>query len=469
MPMPSSSQANDQHRNRIARGRAARAPPPASGWRCDSTEPAADEIDLPPDARAEHRRDHQRGGERAQRSSSRRCRDRGRSGSARMRRQIVARGPGQGLRRAERQDDRKLRAGSFPRDSGCGGVIRLHLAGSVAFAAVHDRIVKRGREHCRPRRFRTSRLRGIIGRMQLHAPALRLMNWLVAPGTYWPARTRADPRLLRALLRRGHSAVARARLDRHAAPDLRGPRLPLERCRDQRERKLSSMARPSEGDAAEGWRRSVFYDMLEQGHEQNGGRPRPTSTSHRLSRSIDELAEKGHKHFAAFVHRFGEAGTMGQMDCVYSYWTTRRDSGFGEEGLAALRDLVPVLGLAIKSAAQADITRTLGRVYLGREPPSRCCADESSRGVTEKINAVLWFSDLRGSTAISEKHRARRDHPVPQRLCAGLDRRDPRCRRRGAEADRRRRAGDVHQREHGDRQARGAACRASCSATTWTR
>jgi class 3 adenylate cyclase len=41
-----------------------------------------------------------------------------------------------------------------------------------------------------------------------------------------------------------------------------------------------------------------------------------------------------------------------------------------------------------------------------------------TRGVTERINAVLWFSDLRGSTAISEAS-GRRDHPVPQRLRAG--------------------------------------------------
>ena len=104
----------------------------------------------------------------------------------------------------------------------------------------------------------------------------------------------------------------------------------------------------------------------------------------------------------AFVHRFGEAGTLGQMDCVYSYWLTRRADGFGEQELSALRDLVPVLGLAIKSAAQVDIARTLGRVYLGRDASEQVLRGRISRGVTERINAVLWFSDLRGSTAISE-------------------------------------------------------------------
>src|SRR5438105_8958561 len=90
------------------------------------------------------------------------------------------------------------------------------------------------------------------------------------------------------------------------------------------------------------------------------------------------------------------------MNCVCSYWVPKRDEGFGAPGMAALRDLVPVLGLAIKSAAQADITKTLGRVYLGRDTAEQVLRGRIARGVTERIDAVLWFSDLRGSTAISE-------------------------------------------------------------------
>jgi adenylate cyclase len=74
----------------------------------------------------------------------------------------------------------------------------------------------------------------------------------------------------------------------------------------------------------------------------------------------------------------------------------------GAPQLSALRDLVPVLALAIKSAAQVDIARTLGRVYLGRDASEQVLRGRISRGVTERIKAVLWFSDLRGSTAISE-------------------------------------------------------------------
>src|SRR6202048_4259298 len=156
----------------------------------------------------------------------------------------------------------------------------------------------------------------------------------------------------------------------------------------------------SEGASAQNWRRSVFYHMLEHGHgELQINLADCASLDFSL---IDELAANGHRHFLAFVHRFGEAGTIGQMDCLYSYWLTRRADGFDEEDLSALRDLVPMLGLAIKSAAQVEIARTLGRVYLGRDASEQVLRGRISRGVTERIKAVLWFSDLRGSTAISE-------------------------------------------------------------------
>jgi len=156
----------------------------------------------------------------------------------------------------------------------------------------------------------------------------------------------------------------------------------------------------AEGDAAKNWRRSAFHYMLAKGHDEF--RMDLTDRGSLEFSMMDELATKGHRHFLAFVHRFGDAGTLGQMDCFYSYWLTRRDSGFTELELAALRDLVPLLGLAIKSAQQVDIVRTLGRVYLGRDASEKVLGGRISRGVTERINAALWFSDLRGSTGISE-------------------------------------------------------------------
>jgi adenylate cyclase len=154
------------------------------------------------------------------------------------------------------------------------------------------------------------------------------------------------------------------------------------------------------GDNDDGWRRSIFYHMLEHGHDEL--RLNLSDPAVLVFSRMPELVENGHRHMLGFVHRFGETGALGQMDCFYSYWLTRRAAGFSDRELDALRDLVPALGLVIKSAQQVDIVRTLGRVYLGRDASERVLHGKISRGVTEQIKAVLWYSDLRGSTGIAE-------------------------------------------------------------------
>src|SRR6202162_404206 len=231
------------------------------------------------------------------------------------------------------------------------------------------------------------------------APRLQLMNWLVSQGlTGLPEND----------LIRGFCERCRAQgLDLSRGMVFIDTLHPIFEGRGFRwsdsqtnERDIFEYGSTAEGDALQNWRRSTFFHMLENGHDEM--RIDLADCASLDFSVIDDLAAKGHRHFVAFVHRFGEAGTIGQMDCVYSYWVTRRAEGFDEGDLSALRDLVPTLGLAIKSAAQVEIARTLGRVYLGRDASEQVMRGRISRGVTERINAVLWFSDLRGSPSISE-------------------------------------------------------------------
>jgi adenylate cyclase len=228
---------------------------------------------------------------------------------------------------------------------------------------------------------------------------LDLMNWLVSQGlTGLP-----EPELIRGFCERCcdgglHLSRGMAFIDTlHPIYEGRGFRW---NDRPSNESDIFEYRSLSEGDAGKNWRRSAFHHMLENGHDEM-----QLDLADNASREfslIGDLLEKGHRHFLAFVHRFGDAGTLGQMDCFYSYFTTRREQGFSDGDLATLREVVPVLGLAIKSAQQVDIARTLGRVYLGRDASAQVLGGRISRGVTERINAVLWFSDLRGSTRISE-------------------------------------------------------------------
>ncbi len=70
--------------------------------------------------------------------------------------------------------------------------------------------------------------------------------------------------------------------------------------------------------------------------------------------------------------------------------------------MAALRRLVPALGLAIKSAALAKVAATLVEVYLGRDAGRRVLEGRIQRGVADRIEAALWFSDLRSFTTITD-------------------------------------------------------------------
>src|SRR3981189_2767605 len=215
-------------------------------------------------------------------------------------------------------------------------------------------------------------------------PRLQLMNWLVSHGL----EGLPENDLIRGFCQRSRARVSHR------------PRALRWNGTTRNESDTFEYGSTEQGENAQNWRRSVFYHMLENGQQELA-----LDLAEGAAQNfgvIYELAAKGHKHFGAYVHQFGEAGTMGQMDCFYSYWTTRRDDGFGEQGMAARRALVRVPGRAIKPAAQADIAKTLGRVYLGRDASEQVLRGRISRGVTERISAVLWFSDLRGSTAISE-------------------------------------------------------------------
>ena len=102
------------------------------------------------------------------------------------------------------------------------------------------------------------------------------------------------------------------------------------------------------------------------------------------------------------IHRFAAEGVIGEMDCVYSAWSSDAADGFGEAAVAALKRLAPFLKLALKSAALARMAGTLAETYLGRDAGRRVMSGRIVRGVAEKIGAVLWYSDLHGYTHISD-------------------------------------------------------------------
>jgi len=156
----------------------------------------------------------------------------------------------------------------------------------------------------------------------------------------------------------------------------------------------------NEGEAAENWQKSAFYHILTTGADELRCRLGPTDPVN--FSQLQTLREQDQTDYFAMLQRFADKGTIGEMDCFYSSWTTASPGGFRESTLAALRRLVPSLALAIKCASLARIAGTLVEVYLGQDAGQRVLGGRISRGVAERISAVLWFSDLRGFTTITD-------------------------------------------------------------------
>jgi adenylate cyclase len=154
------------------------------------------------------------------------------------------------------------------------------------------------------------------------------------------------------------------------------------------------------GENAENWRRSAFYHLVVTGADEL--RRRLGQTEPGEFYNLDVLRAEGHTDYFALIHRFASDGVIGEMDCIYSQWLTGHPDGFAEADLAALRRLVPPLALAIKCASLARIATTLVEVYLGQDAGRRVLSGRISRGVADRINAVLWYSDLRSFTTITD-------------------------------------------------------------------
>jgi adenylate cyclase len=151
------------------------------------------------------------------------------------------------------------------------------------------------------------------------------------------------------------------------------------------------------------WQQSTFYRLIETGTSML--RRQLTKDSGAEFPVLSELYATGVTDYVAIVDRFGADTIIGEMDCLYSSWSTDAPGGFTEADIAALRRLTPCLALAIKSATLARITKTLVETYLGRDPGRRVLKGSIARGISGSMEAVLWYSELHDYTRICDQTR----------------------------------------------------------------
>ncbi len=132
-----------------------------------------------------------------------------------------------------------------------------------------------------------------------------------------------------------------------------------------------------------------------------------------------ELRAEGLVDYAAFIvpydprdaDRFaGELGAGGDpetpgraLDGIFFSCSTDRPEGFDEAELEQVAGTLPYLALSAKSRLTYDIANTVLETYIGRDAGRRVLTGSIERGTAEAIRSVIWFSDLRGFTKLTDR------------------------------------------------------------------
>ena len=157
----------------------------------------------------------------------------------------------------------------------------------------------------------------------------------------------------------------------------------------------------------EQWLKSPLYYLLEQNICEMRERLPSQGEPHRFP-FLDELRSSGATDYFAAKMIFAKPGASLAVDpnntpegLVIS-WTSDAVDGFSDADLVALRELLPSLGLALKSASNRQMANDLLSTYLGTDAGNRVLSGEIQRGSFETIHAVIWYFDLHGFTRLSE-------------------------------------------------------------------
>lgn len=152
------------------------------------------------------------------------------------------------------------------------------------------------------------------------------------------------------------------------------------------------------------WQKSPFFHVHEKGLSHL--RRHLTGPGAVLDFEILEtFRDKGFTDYLVTSTDFKIANTehfAGGNTGIMASWQTKRTSGFTDDDLEALRRVQRVFAVACRASIQRRVMLNLANAYLGPTAASEVLGGDIRRGDGERIPAVVWFSDLRGSTRLSD-------------------------------------------------------------------
>ncbi|MFT5487116.1 MAG: adenylate cyclase [Paracoccaceae bacterium] len=123
----------------------------------------------------------------------------------------------------------------------------------------------------------------------------------------------------------------------------------------------------------------------------------------------DQLRAAGVTEYLAFSHSYGRTNEVkwadlpAGMEGIQVAYATRRIGGFAEHEVDYLNALSFPLALALKTRTTHDLSNALLDTYLGRYSGGHVLDGLIERGDGRSIDCVVWFCDLRNSTAMADE------------------------------------------------------------------
>ncbi len=110
---------------------------------------------------------------------------------------------------------------------------------------------------------------------------------------------------------------------------------------------------------------------------------------------LQDLQKIGATDYVAAPMRF----TTGPLSTLS--WVTDKPGGFSKQDIIQLETLMSLLAACFEIHSLRHTTASLVRTYLGADPGGQVLAGQVKPGDIRRIEAAIWFSDLRGFTQLS--------------------------------------------------------------------
>ena len=119
---------------------------------------------------------------------------------------------------------------------------------------------------------------------------------------------------------------------------------------------------------------------------------------------LEELLEQGFTDYLSIMTDFGQEpdDEHHRIFGLMVSWSSDRPGGFSDDDLAALEKIQRRFAVACKTSIQARITGNIVETYLGKQAGRQVLDGAIKRGDGQETQAVVWFSDLRDSTALAD-------------------------------------------------------------------